>query len=91
MESTHNSNILIHNSDVIGAGLFTWFLVIIGQILPNSPMINFILFAFNITDILPYLQAGVYLLVMLVSIFTLAKLSMEMKLYSKFKKWRDKK
>lgn len=84
-------NALTHNLDYILNGIFIWLTTLFAFKLPTIPMLSFILTVFNITHILPYLQAGVYLLAMLVSIFTLVKLSMEMKLFSKFKKWRDKK
>ena len=84
-------NTIIHNLDYILNGIFIWLTTLFAFKLPTIPMLYFILSAFNITHILPYLQAGVYSLAMLVSIFTLEKLSMEMKLYSKFKKWKDKK
>ena len=82
---TNMIHLLTHHGEVIAGGLLTWFLAALGSHIPYIPMLNVLLTIFNITSLLPWLQAGVYVLAMLVSLLTLYKLLVELKWIKKKK------
>lgn len=76
--STNMLHFFNHHSNIVLGGITSWCLSILAGSLPQMSMLTVVLYVFNIADYLPYLQAGVYVLAMLVSILTLYKLAIEL-------------
>jgi len=75
---TNMIHFFVNHTEIILGSIFSWCLSFLAASLPHITMLNIFLTVFNISDYLPFLQAGVYILAMLVSILTLYKLAIEL-------------